>query len=84
MNHFCYVLVNIKDSCMIYSYISDDWSVKTGNYVLVPFGKEGRETAGTVKNTFFCAENHAPFPVEKTKHVIRIINRAEFLAAGGM
>lgn len=77
-NQFCYVVVQIKGMNTAYSYINDDPTIKVGSYVLVPFGKANDEVPGIVLERRICTEEDAPFPVGKTKHIIRQLSPEEY------
>ena len=54
-----------------YSYFYDDDSIKVGDKVIVPVGKNNTEKTATVVNFWRFAEENLPFPAEKTKKIIR-------------
>lgn len=54
-----------------YYYISDDYHVQEGDYVLVPVGEDNEETIAKVERVEYVSEDEVPYPVEKTKHIIR-------------
>ena len=54
-----------------YSYFYKDDSIKIGDKVVVPVGKNNGEKTATVVNFWRLAEEKLPFPVEKTKWIIR-------------
>ena len=60
-----------------FSYITDDASIKEGDFVKVPFGKNNRERIGLVMRIIHCTEENAPYPPEKTKLVIEKNERPE-------
>lgn len=81
MDTYRYALVRVKGFSQGYSYISDDPALTEGSYVLVPFGDSNQEQAGVVLHICECTADNAPFPVERTKHIIRRISRREYAAA---
>ena len=54
-----------------YSYFYDDDSIKIGDKVIVPVGKDNKEKVGTVINFWRLSEERLPYPAEKTKKIIR-------------
>ncbi len=82
METYTYALVRVKGVQQGYSYISDDKTLMEGSYVLVPFGDKNQEQAGIVLHICECTAEDAPFPVERTKHIIRRLSRQEYAAAG--
>ncbi|MDR1538045.1 MAG: DUF4011 domain-containing protein [Clostridiales bacterium] len=63
--------VTFPKSSRIYSYISDDMTIKANDIVVVPAGSDNVENVVTVISTDFYTQSSAPYPVEKTKHIIR-------------
>lgn len=58
-----------------YSYFYEDDSIQVGDHVLVPTGHENKETPGIVVNFWRVSEEHLPYPKEKTKWIIRKIEK---------
>lgn len=56
-----------------YSYITDDETIKVGDMLIVPVGKEQKEMNGNVVSVCECLRSEAPFPVEKAKKIIKKI-----------
>ncbi len=54
-----------------FSYFSDDDSIKIGDYVFVPVGKNNKEKMAKVVNQWWLTEERLPFPAEKTKKILR-------------
>lgn len=54
-----------------YSYFNKDDSIKIGDKVVVPVGKDNKEQTATVVNFWRLAEEKLPFPADKTKWIIR-------------
>ena len=55
-----------------YQYISNVSSVKPGDFVIVPTGKDNKERIARVEKVQSYSSWTAPYPVNKTKHIIRI------------
>ncbi len=60
-----------------YSYFYDDDSIKVGDKVIVPVGKDNKEKVGTVVNFWRLSEERLPYPAEKTKRIIRKLEAEE-------
>ena len=54
-----------------YYYLTEDDSIKIGDFVLVPAGKDNREVVVEVVNIEYFSEDNVPLPIEKTKRIIR-------------
>lgn len=78
MKTYTYALVKVKGLDTGYSYISDEGNLHVGDYVLVPFGAGNIERAGEVVDVKVCTAEEAPFPVEKTKHILRKLTSDEY------
>ncbi len=73
--HYCSVLpVNHHT---VYSYIAD-FEIQAHAFVEIPFGPDNELTYGFVVEVTDCTEKTAPFPVEKTKHIVRLVTRDDF------
>lgn len=68
---FCGVVLPFSEQA--YSYITDDETIKVGDMVIVPVGKEQKEMNGNVVSVCECLRSEAPFPVEKAKKIIKKI-----------
>lgn len=65
-----YAKVKLGDSSFGYSYRCNDQSIKAGDKVIVPVGDK-QEITGTVISVDFYALDQVPYPIEKTKFIIR-------------
>lgn len=79
MEKFKYCSVQPKGMRAVYAYISDE-DIKVGAYVEIPFGKENDIVKGVVFEVNEFTAEEAPFPVEKTKKIHRVISEKEFNA----
>lgn len=61
-----------------YYYITDDDSIEVGDFVIVPAGKDNHPAAVEVVKKEYFSEEDAPFPIEKTKRIIRKCTDEEF------
>lgn len=76
-----YCSVRPKGCGKAYSYISD-FVILPGAYVLVPFGWEDDIVKGEVLKVGFYTKKDAPYPVERTKMVLDMIDRDEYESEG--
>lgn len=74
---YIYCMIRFSNAAHQFSYITDDASIKEGDFVKVPFGKNNRERIGLVMHIIHCTEENAPYPPEKTKLVIEKNERPE-------
>ena len=79
MEEFRYCQVHPKGYRSVYSYISDE-EILIGSYVEVPFGRDNDIVKGKVLEVGMFTEETAPFPVERTKKILRVISEEEYLA----
>ncbi len=70
-NDYIYCSVVFEDGINSYYYLADDDSISIDDFVVVPAGKDNHEAMVKVVNIEYFAEEDAPFPVNKTKHVLR-------------
>ncbi len=80
MEQYWYCGVAVKGVGTVYSYISDAGELAEGTYVEVPFGSEDRLRIGVVKTCGAYSEENAPYPVERTKHIVRQASKEEYEA----
>ena len=79
MEMYRYCSVQPKGMKTVYAYLSDD-EMKVGAFVEIPFGKDNKTVKGVVLEVNEYTADDAPFPVEKTKKIIRIISENEYKA----
>ena len=60
-----------------YTYIFPGEKIEEGDIVIVPLGAENNISLGEVVDISFKTKEDAPYPVEKTKAIIRIIDESE-------
>ena len=53
-----------------YSYLTDDNSIQPGDWVLAPLGQNDYERTGKVERVDAYTAANAPYPPERTKHII--------------
>lgn len=66
---FCSVIFD--DPYKSYYYLTDDDRIDIGDFVIVPAGKDNHEAIVEVIHVGYFSEEDAPFPVDKTKTIIR-------------
>lgn len=73
---FCSVI--FEEGYKSYYYLTDDDSIKIGDFVLVPAGKDNHEAIVEVVDIEYFSADNVPLPVEKTKHIIRKCTDEDF------
>ena len=68
---YIYCSVAFEEGQKSYYYLTEDDSIKIGDFVLVPAGKDNREVVVEVVNIEYFSEDNVPLPIEKTKRIIR-------------
>ncbi len=66
-----YCSVSFEEDGDTYYYITEDASITRGDYVVVPAGRDNRLTIVKVVKVEYFAPEKAPFPLERTKRVLR-------------
>jgi hypothetical protein len=66
-----YCGVEFSQSGQIYHYRTTDLRISVGDVVIVPVGKENYEREVTVRTIDFCRWDDTPYPLEKTKEILR-------------
>jgi len=67
-----YCGVEFSDGGSIYHYRTTDLRINIGDVVIVPVGEENYEREATVKTVDYCKWDDTPYPLEKTKQIIRL------------
>lgn len=78
---FCSVA--FTDGGKSYYYLTEDDTIEVGGLVMVPAGKDNHTAIARVVDIEYFAEEAAPFPIEKTKHIIRKCNDEDLKQADG-
>lgn len=60
-----------------YCYLADDDTYEVNDAVLVPAGNDNHEAVVRIVAKNYYAEENAPFPIEKAKHIIKRIDEDE-------
>ena len=68
---YIYCSVAFEEGQKSYYYLTEDDSIKIGDFVLVPAGKDNRAVVVEVVNIEYFSEDNVPLPIEKTKRIIR-------------
>lgn len=66
---FCNVL--FEEGGNTYCYLADSDEYCEGDLVVVPAGRDNHKAVVRIEAIEYCSEEDAPFPVEKTKHILR-------------
>lgn len=74
---YTYCKVRFSSSRFELSYITEDESIRAGDFVKVPFGRENEERVGLVMRVISCTSEDTPYPPEKTKHVLEKTEQPE-------
>ena len=82
MKKYYYCSVLPKGMKNTYYYIADE-EVKVNAFVEFPFGYNNTLVIGTVMEAGYFDEDNVPFPVERTKHILRTVSQEEFDAYPG-
>ena len=78
-NDYIYCSVAFDDGYKTYHYIADDDNIKADDFVVVPVGKDNHEAVVRVEKVEYFSGEDVPFPVGKTKHIIRKANQNDFV-----
>lgn len=76
---YTYCGVILENTSRVYAYRTEDAAIEIGDTVIVPVGPDNKETQGTVVYVGRYKRIAAPFPVEKTKFILR---KKEMLSGG--
>ncbi len=83
-NNYIFCKVSFGDNHVLYTYLANEL-YKEGDFVLAPAGKGNTESVVEIKEVRICTDEDAPYPIEKTKHIIRQLTNDEvdrFLGSG--
>jgi len=69
-----YCGVEFSDGGSIYHYRTTDLRINVGDIVIVPVGKDNEEKKAIIKTVDYCRWDDTPYPLEKTKQIIRKID----------
>lgn len=72
---YTYCGVMLSNSGRSYSYRTEDTTIKVGDIVCVPVGKENKVVTGTVVSVGQYARIVVPYPVEQTRFIIDVLER---------
>lgn len=65
-----YCQVRFDGISRAYSYLTEDDTIQPGDYVLAPLGQNDYERTGKVERVDVYTAANAPYPPERTKHII--------------
>ena len=74
-DRYTYVSVSFYPGGKVYDYRTDDKTIKAGDLVIVPVAGEEKTATVTAVNKY--KKTDVPFPLEKTKYVIRKATKAD-------
>ena len=75
---YIYCSVVFEEGQKSYYYLTGDDSIKIGDFVLVPAGKDNHEAVVQVVDIEYFSAEDVPLPAEKTKHIIRKCTDEDF------
>lgn len=78
---YIYCGVTFPGSGMRYSYLTDDDSIQVGDFVVAPAGEDNCESIVQVESVAYFAADEVPYPLEKTKRILRKCTEEECRAA---
>ncbi len=67
---YTYCMVRFSNAHSEFSYLTEDRSIKEGDFVKVPFGSRNIARTGLVMRVLKCTGDDAPYPPDKTKYVL--------------
>jgi len=67
-----YCGVEFSKGGRIYHYRTTDLQINIGDTVIVPVGEDNHEQEAIIKTVEYCCWDDTPYPLEKTKQIIRI------------
>ena len=74
---YTYVFVLFEGAKHAYSYLTTDKTIKNGDIVIVPVGANNEPKPAYVEEVRTVTEDNIPYPLEKTKSVIRRAKKKE-------
>lgn len=77
-DEYIFVSVVFNKSEKKYYYLTDNDNVEAGDFVIVPVGEDNKEKIAEVVEVEYFREENAPFPIKKTKKMIRICTYEDF------
>lgn len=77
-SEYIYCSIVFENGYKSYYYITDDDTIEIGDLVIVPAGKNNHHAVVEVIDIEYFTAEDAPFPVEKTKHIIRKYTGIDF------
>ena len=72
-----YCGVTLSAGGKVYHYRTTDLRIGVGDEVIVPVGESNYEREATVTSVEFCRWDDTPYPLEKTKEIIRMVDDAK-------
>ena len=78
-NDYIYCSVFFMNGGRVYYYRTDDDTIESGDFVMVPTGMDNKEQKALVEKVEYFAEKDVPYPLSKTKKIIRKCDDSEEL-----
>jgi hypothetical protein len=75
---YIFCSVEFDEGSKSYYYLTDDDALKVGDFVIVPVGHDGHTAVVEVVDIEYYSEEHAPFPINKMKRIIRKCSNEDF------
>ncbi|WP_346929606.1 hypothetical protein [Clostridium sp.] len=75
---YIFCSVEFNEGGRSYYYLTEDDTISIGDFVLVPVGNDGNITVVEIVNIEYFSEEDAPFPIEKTKYIIKKCTHDDF------
>ena len=72
---YMFAFVTFDEYGQEYSYLCNNDNISVGDVVLVPVGNDGKTSEGIVVRIEYRPVEEAPYPIDKIKSVIRIIEK---------
>ena len=72
-----YLSVEVGRAHRVLNYRTEDNSIRPGDRVLVPIGRDNRPVEGRVAQVGYFTPDDAPWPVAETKMVLKVLRETE-------
>ncbi|MDO4630054.1 MAG: hypothetical protein Q4C70_12810 [Planctomycetia bacterium] len=74
---YIYCGVEFYENGHLYSYRTENITLKVGEWVEVPVGNDGTTSVAKIRKIGYYTAENAPYPVEKTKCILRLLPTGE-------
>lgn len=79
VSDYIYCGCSFEEGGRLYHYRTDDPTIEKGDFVLVPVGSDNVEKVVLVETVDYYSAEEAPYPVAKTKKIIRKCNELRWI-----